>query len=821
LYHKIWKKGIIFVIIFLFIGACNATTTTAKHEFNTEERSFQLFTDEKNNGSNNDSEIVHTWFSNPIRWREVEINPLFFKQNGIEKGNKIFLNLFSDTSYFCEISHISSNILGTKIIRGIIQDDFIGYFCMTITGNRCLINIRVPEKNQVFITQNDNQTGIYYLIELESNLEDELVCGGSLVPPCDIIDDSTNVIKNDMLYKDTDIDVMIVYTPAAKNWGNNNGGIENIISQAIANGQLTLGNSDTNTDINLVHAAEISYVESGDSSNDLGRLRITNDGYMDEVHNWRDQYGADLVQLFEDEPGTGGRAYLLSNPTGSPSYGFSLVRVQQAATGYTSIHEFGHNMGCHHHKEQNYQPGPGLFTYSAGWRWVEAGGSRYCTVMTYQSGQYFADGYTHYRVPHFSNPSVYYQGYSTGDPVDGDNARTIREVKDYISAYRDPSQQLSYSPMSHNFGIVVENQIYQTTFDILNSGAQTLTWSLSDTEIWLTYNPTSGSSTGETDTITVSIDTTGLSPGSYNGDISISSNGGSGVFTVTFTVNPPLSAEAGGPYSGTICEPVEFTGGATGGIYPYEWLWDFGDGETSTEQNPSHQYNSDDTYTVTLTVTDDADFTDDDTTTCDVTHPDLISDANGPYSGTVCDLVEFTGSASGGCPSYIYSWDFGDGETSDEQNPSHQYDSDDTYTVTLTVTDDVGYTDVDVTTCDVTHLDIISDAGGPYSGCTSENIQFLGSASGGCPSYIYSWDFGDGGTSDLQNPIHKYMNEGSFTITLTVTDDVGNSDSDTASVSIVVCLDCDAGGPYEGCIGQDIQFDGSASNASGIGTSQS
>jgi PKD repeat protein len=687
-------------VVALFIGACYPTITIAQNEFNVDQNIFQLFINEKNNGSNNDSEIVYTWFSNPVRWREVDINPLFFKQNMIAKGNKIFLNLFNDTSYFCEISHISSNILGTKIIRGIIQDDLIGNFCITITGSRVLIDIRVPEKNQLFITQSDSQKGLHYLIELELDLEEELVCEESLLLQYDK-KYSTNVNKNDKSNENTIIDVMIIYTPAAKNWANSNGGINNVISQAISKGQITLGNSDTDANINLVHSAEIDYVESGDPNTDLSRLRSTSDGHMDEVHTLRDQYGADLVQLFENNPGTGGIAYLLSNPTGDPASGFSIVRVQQAATGYTSIHEFGHNMGFGHHKGQNFQPGPGLFSYSAGWRWIESSQNRYCTIMTYTSGSYFPDGYTHVRVPYISNPSVYYQGYSTGDPVDGDNARTLREVKDYISDYRNPVQQLSYLPTSHNFGIVLKNQIYQTSFDIWNSGVDTLTWSLSDTDAWLTYNPSSGSSTGETDTINVSIDTTGLSHGSYSGDISISSNGGNEVFTVKFTINPYFSAEAGGPYSGKVGEEINFNGEASDGTPPYTYNWDFGDGTFGSGQNPTHVYNVEDNYLITLSVTDDDFNSADDIGYVYIYGEAFVAYVGGPYSGDVGETITFSGSAFGGTPPYTYHWDFGDGNTDTGQNTTHVYNSEGTYPVILTVTDDTGETVDDTTTATI------------------------------------------------------------------------------------------------------------------------
>ncbi len=98
------------------------------------------------------------------------------------------------------------------------------------------------------------------------------------------------------------------------------------------------------------------------------------------------------------------------------------------------------------------------------------------------------------------------------------------------------SPVLSYNPSSYNFGSVTAGATGSTSFEIWNSGTGTLTYSLSESTSWVTVTPTSGDSTGEHDTITVNIDTTGLSPGSYNCPVSISSNGGSGTFTVYVTV---------------------------------------------------------------------------------------------------------------------------------------------------------------------------------------------------------------------------------------------------------------------------------------------
>ena len=66
---------------------------------------------------------------------------------------------------------------------------------------------------------------------------------------------------------------------------------------------------------------------------------------------------------------------------------------------------------------------------------------------------------------------------------------------------------------------------------------------------------------------------------------------------------------------------------------------------------------------------------------------DIICDANGPYYGIVGEPVQFHGSASGGEPPYFWYWEFGDGESSEEQNPIHIYESPDIYPVILHVSD--------------------------------------------------------------------------------------------------------------------------------------
>jgi hypothetical protein len=95
---------------------------------------------------------------------------------------------------------------------------------------------------------------------------------------------------------------------------------------------------------------------------------------------------------------------------------------------------------------------------------------------------------------------------------------------------------LSFSPSSYNFGNILQGSTGSTSFEIWNSGTGILTYSLSESVGWASVTPGGGSSSSEHDTIIVNIDTSGLTPGSFTCPISISSNGGSGTFTVYVTV---------------------------------------------------------------------------------------------------------------------------------------------------------------------------------------------------------------------------------------------------------------------------------------------
>ena len=266
------------------------------------------------------------------------------------------------------------------------------------------------------------------------------------------------------------------------------------------------------------------------------------------------------------------------------------------------------------------------------------------------------------------------------------------------------------------------------------------------------------------------------SAGTYTVALTATNSAGSDTETKTgyITVTTVPTADfSGSPTSGEAPLTVSFTNNSSGAT---SYSWDFGDGGTSTSQNPSHEYTAAGTYTVALTATnscgsDTETKTDYITVTC--TAP-VANFSGSPTSGEVPLTVSFTDASTGATS---WSWDFGDGGTSTSQNPSHTYTAAGTYTVALTATNYCGSdtetkTDYITVTCTAPTANF---SGSPMSGEVPLTVSFTDASTG---ATSWDWDFGDGGTSTDQNPIYTYTAIGTYTVSLTVTNSCG-SDSET------------------------------------------
>jgi large repetitive protein len=254
----------------------------------------------------------------------------------------------------------------------------------------------------------------------------------------------------------------------------------------------------------------------------------------------------------------------------------------------------------------------------------------------------------------------------------------------------------------------------------------------------------------------------------------------------------------------TECSPllVDFANASTGSAT--EYFWDFGNGNTSTEQFPNTQtYFTDSTfsiYNVTLITTNICGV---DTATAEV----LVESANvvaaaeaSLLSGCVPLTVEFSNYST---PIAFIDWDFGDGNTSSQTEPTHTFTEAGEYTVIQYASSDCGY---DTTTLKITVFPspVVSFTH-EANVCSGEAVEFINNSVNTSGNF---WDFGDGNTSTLNNPTHTYSEPGEYTITLTGTSMFNQCDAIFTSTVTILELPFASFEPSTtyGCAALDVQF---------------
>ncbi len=264
--------------------------------------------------------------------------------------------------------------------------------------------------------------------------------------------------------------------------------------------------------------------------------------------------------------------------------------------------------------------------------------------------------------------------------------------------------------------------------------------------------------------------------GGFNVSLDVTSNNGckANVLNNVLVYFPPTPVIATG--SGCVGNPIPFADTSSGlNNNVTAWDWDFGNGNTSSNSSPSIVFNTAGTHPVSLTTTN--------INGCQATTTAMVTVSPLPVasftSGSACEnsgmSFNSTSTIANGDTIASYAWNFGDGTgTSNTANPVYTYTTAGTYTVTLITTSTAGCSDTTTGQVTVNPLPVANFLQVSAAGCGPVPVQFYDS------SYVvngnivsWSWDFGDGQTSNLQDPLHLYTNSGTYSVSLTVESDSG------------------------------------------------
>ena len=197
-----------------------------------------------------------------------------------------------------------------------------------------------------------------------------------------------------------------------------------------------------------------------------------------------------------------------------------------------------------------------------------------------------------------------------------------------------------------------------------------------------------------------------------------------------------------------------------------EYYWDFGDGNTSTEANPTHTYTEEGEYELILKVNNNCNS--DSVSNTITVRPQPIIDFN--VDENLClnetlNIENLSQNAQG------YQWDFGDGNTSSLVSPSHSYSASGVYTISLIGADaETGCSGTLDLPIEVRALPVASFIPSDTVSCTPLVVEFANNSGN---DLYYSWDFGDGAGSVSNNPNYTFTESGIHTVSLLAEDFYG------------------------------------------------
>ena len=364
-----------------------------------------------------------------MRWRPAAVRPdVLTRADGspqVGVGQRIRLELFADASFTVTITDLVRHGPTGYTWSGALDGIDFGSAILAVHDGATVGTVVMPGAVYRIGYAPDGTQVIEQLDESALPPEGEPVAP----PPLAEHDSLTAGVAADT---GSQIDVMVVYTAAARAAAGGTAAMQAEVTAAVASANLAYTNNGLVQRLRLVYAGEGSITETGDFSADLGTLK--NDA---TVASLRNAHGADLVSLFTDNGAVAtfcGIGYLMtSNSTSFAPYGFSVVERHCASANLTFAHELGHNMGAHH---DPYVTGsdPGLFAYSHGYVDTVAP-FPFRTVMAYNN-QCVDSGFNCTRITYFSSPNQTVGGRVIGNALVSDNARTLAQSANTVANFR-------------------------------------------------------------------------------------------------------------------------------------------------------------------------------------------------------------------------------------------------------------------------------------------------------------------------------------------------------------------------------------------------
>ena len=413
---------------------------------------------------------------------QLNLNALSKLERGRTKwAESIVLNLFNDVRLTTHKDRVERRSTGSVSWFGRIDGVDAGQAILVVRDGDITGNVRY-DGNLIEIRPLANGIHIIKEIDLSAFPEDDCATRYDDTKPESFLVPDVPEVLDDA----STIDVMTVYTPAARSAAGGTTQMNDLIQLAVDETNQSYANSGITQRVRLVHTAEVSYTEPGGSCSIYdyrNRLQDPGDGHMDVVHTLRNTYCADLVVLIvENGCGYCGVAYIMESvSTGFEDHGFCVV-ARDCATGYFSFgHEMGHLMSARHDwfvDPTNNSP----FTYNHGY--VDPGDD-WRTVMAYGNA---CSGCT--RIQYWSNPDVLYlgepMGIAEGQPDAADNRKTLNNTAWTVANFRQSCYQVElpdlvvesivFTPEVPEAGQSVNVSVTVRNVGLANAGGFYLDW---------------------------------------------------------------------------------------------------------------------------------------------------------------------------------------------------------------------------------------------------------------------------------------------------------------------------------------------------------